>query len=187
MPTFRIITSAFGLNGIREIRYDAAANAAASNLNSGVIGSQRTSYLGTPIVSDLVLESTDAPFLKTLKVELALVLLTVSQTKEIRRTGVDGRAGKIKEYIADDDFEIKIQGALVNPLGSYPTEDVRNLVAMLLKPKAIKAISDYLLLFNIYDIVITSYSFGQKEGHQNLQFFEITAYSDTPENILLDA
>ncbi len=216
MPTFSILTSAFGLKGLRKISYNKSSGQEISsevsgyyppaptvksevsgystpvktgnfNLNSGVLGSSKTTYMGTPVVSDLVLESTDVQFANTLKFELQTVLLTVSQAKIIKRTAIDGRAGTIKEYVSDDDYEVKIQGAIVNPAGSFPTEDVRKLRAILLKPKAIKAISDYLLLFNIYDIVISGYSFGQKEGYQNLQFFEITAYSDTPENIVFDA
>ncbi len=199
MPNFNIVLDAFGLGNVRAIRYDgkgtelttgvggyqAAPQKANFSLNSGAINNQRTSYLGTPVVSDLVLESFNTPLAAPDTVRFDMVLIEVSQTKNIVTTGVVGRNGTIKEYICDGDYEIKIRGAVVSQ-NAYPEEAVRNFIKILLVPKEIKVISDFLRLFNIYNIVITDYTFGQKEGFKNLQFFEITALSDAPENLIKD-
>jgi len=45
-------------------------------------------------------------------------------------------------------------------------------------------VSDYLRIFNIYNMVVVGYSFVQQAGYQNMQMFEIAAVSDDPEELI---
>jgi hypothetical protein len=204
MADFNIIVGAFGLQGVREIRYSSANGATITKVdgyqlppipledsfaqNSGALDSLRTSILGTPVVSDLILESPQQMPLQGIDtVRFEAILLEVSQTKTIVGTAVVGRAGTIKEYICDGDYEITMRGAIVSEGYAFPEQAVRDFIKILLKPNAIKPISDFLRLFNIYSIVVTNYRFFQREGMNNIQFFEVSALSDAPEDIVLNA
>lgn len=153
-------------------------------LNSGSPDSQRTSYLGTPVISDLTLEVYDNILNPTERFNIETVIIEVSQTKNIITTPIVGRNGTIKEYVADGDYQITIRGAVVEQYGFYPEKQVRELINILTAPKVIKPISDYLRLFDIHAIVVTGFTFAQREGYKNVQFFEINALSDQDNDIV---
>jgi hypothetical protein len=114
-------------------------------------------------------------------IDLGTVLLEVGMSKNIVTTSLNGRNGTVKEYIADGDFAIKIQGALVNPTGTaYPIDQVKLLMAILKAPVALKVTSDFLGLFPVYNLVIENYNLPQREGFTNTQFFELQCLSDNP-------
>lgn len=193
---FRIVLQAFGLNQVKVIRYNSGQGQespagspaefpdqqapAAGRLNADGPDADVRSYLGTPVFADLSLRRDGQAPLR-----LETVLIDVSQTKNIVTTSVQGRNGTIKEYIADGDYEITIRGALVNPLTeAYPTDLVRDLHQVLLQSDIVPVVSDYLRIFEIYSIVVTSYRFSQQEGYQNMQLFEIQAISDAPVELI---
>lgn len=197
MSNFRIILSALGLNALRVIRYQGqigdqspagsrsvfpaqSGDDAAGRLVSEGPDADVRSYLGTPVFSDIAIQQDGQTPLK-----LETVLIDVSQNKNIITTAVQGRNGTIKEYIADGDYDITIRGALVNPLSeAYPIDQVRDLHQVLLQSNIIDVVSDYLRIFEIYSIVVTSYRFFQQEGFQNMQLFEIQALSDAPVELI---
>jgi len=196
MSNFRIILRALGLNQLKVVRYQGrigeelpagaasdfptqTAEAGTRLVSDGADADVR-SYLGTPVFSDIAIQRDGQTPLK-----LETVLIDVSQSKNIVTTAVQGRNGTIKEYIADGDYEITIRGALVNPLDeNYPIDQVRDLHQVLLQSDIIDVVSDYLRIFEIYSIVVTSYRFFQQEGFQNMQLFEIQALSDAPVELI---
>jgi hypothetical protein len=140
----------------------------------------RRSYLGTPVFSDISIPRDGRPDLL-----LETVLIEVSMRKYIVTTPVQGRPGTVKEYISDGDYEVRIRGVLVEPGSSqYPAQQVRDLHEVLRRSEAISVVADYLRFFDIYDLVVTSYAFGQPEGYQNTQPFELTCISDNPEELI---
>jgi Domain of unknown function (DUF6046) len=144
-----------------------------AHLHGGGLDEKRTSYLGTPVFCDIAFNRDKGrdPF------KITTCLIDVMQTKNIVTTAVQGRNGTIKEYVADGDYEISIKGALVGNKG-YPRADVRDLHELLKQSTLLEVVSDYLMLFDIKEIVVTNYAFRQQEGYQNVQLFEITAISD---------
>jgi Domain of unknown function (DUF6046) len=134
-------------------------------------------YLGKPVFCDMVLRKhSDGK-----GIQLLAVLADITQEKNIVTTVVQGRDGAVKEYISDGDFQISIRGALIGQSNTaFPQTEVRALMDILNAKEAINVVSDYFRLFSIYDIVVTSYKFAQKEGFQNVQLFEISAVSDVP-------
>ena len=147
----------------------------------------RTSYFGTPVFSNIEI----APFQydtlsgETIQIQNGIiidtVLITVTQSKNIVKTPIQGRNGTVKEYISDGDFQIDISGSIVsqNP-EQYPETDVNEFIQILKSPVAIEIVSEYLNWFDIQSVVVESYNFPQIEGVRNVQQFNVTAISDTP-------
>jgi len=114
---------------------------------------------------------------------LQTVLLSVSQSKEIVKTKINGRSGTIKEYIALGDYEVSISAILTGANGVYPKDSVQPMIAMLECPGEITVTSWYLNMFSINSIVINSYSLSQDEGGYSRQAISISASSDQTANL----
>jgi len=146
-----------------------------------------TSYLGTPVFSNIDFLEGSSKNLEGEQIEydslvVNTVLFAVNQQKNIVRTAIQGRNGTVKEYISDGDYDITIRGLIVSPdAEKYPTDDVLKLVEILKVQNNIEIASRFLNdYFSITNIVIASYSLPENEGFQNVQAFEINAYSDEP-------
>lgn len=193
MPSYRLVLASLGLGGLKPLIYKkqlgqqspAGSNndypkieeQAAIDLNGGPA---RFSYLGTPVFSDIV-------FPREGKSDFVIdtVLVDVSMRKNIVTTVVQGRPGTVKEYVSDGDYEVRIRGAIVsNGNNNYPYNDVRDLHELLSRSEALPVVSDYLRLYNIYNLVVLSYNLPQREGFQNVQVFEIQCLSDSPEELI---
>lgn len=148
--------------------------------------SSRTSYFGTPVFSNIEIKPFQYEKLngETIQIKNGIVidhvLITVTQTKNIVTTPIQGRPGTVKEYISDGDFEIELTGTISSKGNNYPETDVNELVQILRAPVAINIISEFLNWFDIHSVVVTDYSFPQSEGFRNQQEFNITLLSDTP-------
>jgi len=147
------------------------------------------SYLGTPVYSNLKIrpfsyEDLDGNIISIKKgVTINSVSFTITQTKNIVTTPIQGRNGTEKEYVSDGDFQIEISGSIVSESNNYPEEDVNELIEICKAPIPIPSdslISEYLNWFGIHTIVIESYDFPQGEGTRNQQNFSISAISDIP-------
>lgn len=199
MPNFKLVLGALGLNKLRTVIYKSQFGEQSPtggneyegfavidepiNLNSGAQDGPVNNWMGLPVFCDirLPLENGEELILDT-------VLMTVNQQKNIIRTAIQGRPGTIKEYIAEGDYDVTIKGALVSPQSNdYPESLVRELNEILSRPESIDIVCDYLRLFDIYRLTFTGFNFPQQVGYQNMQLFEITALSDTDENLIEDA
>lgn len=192
--SYSVILNAAGLAGVRARRFQPGSDA----LSGGSIeyteqgGLEITdlsgnepvqSLLGTPVFSNLVLRSLDS----SQELRIDTVLFTVTMSRNIVKTAIQGRNGTVKEYVSDGDFVITVSGSLVGERGQYPTEDFQALLGLLSQPAAIEVVSDYLQLFGIFNIVVENYSFRQQPGTQNIQAFELTCSSDAPIELIIDA
>lgn len=187
----QVVLNSFGLNGVQPIKYDTSGakpltaysgsfaeqtEIVGESQNSDGTDAQVTSWLGTPVWADVRLfpQGREDLILET-------VLCTISQRKNIVTTTIPGRKGTIKEYVSLGDYELNIKGAIVGKdRGVFPTQVVRDLLSVLIEDQAIKIVSDFLRIFDIYNIVVMDYSFPQQEGFQNMQLFEFNALSDNP-------
>ena len=118
---------------------------------------------------------------KPLQVDLAII--TVSQTKNIVTTAIQGKNGTIKEFISDGDYQISINGIIWINDNIYPEDDVQTFINIMKVPQSIKIFSNFVNMFGISEIVITDYSLPQQEGMRNQQAFTINAISDAPINL----
>ena len=146
----------------------------------------RNSYFGTPVFSNLQIEPFEYETLQgeTISIKNGIivdtVLMSVTQSKNIVSTPIQGRNGTVKEYISDGDFQIDISGFIMSESNNYPETDVNELIQICRAPVPIRFVSEFLQWFDINDMVITSFTMPQTEGLRNGQQFTLTCVSDTP-------
>ena len=144
-----------------------------------------SSQLGTEILSNIVFEAgsyTDrGQVINFEELAIDMVLITISQTKNIIRTDVQGRAGSVKEYVSLGDYVINIKAAIVsNDSEKYPADDVRKLHEILKAPIALKFRSEFIDRLGAFDLVVESHSLPQTQGFRNVQAVNINLLTDTP-------
>jgi hypothetical protein len=212
--TGKLIVTTWGLRGLKTLVYSPGINAAEKRVkkakeektktetnlynskipNPPVQDSPKThpflpqyeSFLNTAVFSDLDVSFT-ADIGTVINIKIPTVLFTVTQSKNIITTAIQGRNGTVKEYISDGDFKINIKGVITNSNGKYPQfkidkgqSTVNDLFQMCQLNKSLTVNSWYLWQFCVYEMVITDYEFPQLEGQYSSQPFEINAISDTP-------
>lgn len=140
----------------------------------------KTSYLGTPVFSNLIFDAEpDTP--ENFALEIDTVLMTVSMTKNIVKTPLQGRDGTVKEYISDGDYMVDIRGEIVSEQPNvYPKDLVARLVNLCRVKHQLNVSSFFLQLFSVSAIVIDDYEVAEKLGSRNSVPFSIRASSDTP-------
>jgi len=175
-----LIIKTFALGAVKTEVYKAGMPA-----SSGQGKSYGTSILGTPVFSNLDItgfsytDNNRKTFVVP-NIKFDTVLFTVTQNKNIIITEIQGRNSSVKEYIADNDYSVSIQGILNAPNRNFPLNDLKDLISLLKAPVPFKINSWYLDLFGISNLVVESYNIGQEEGRYSNQAFEIQAISDIP-------
>lgn len=112
------------------------------------------------------------------------VTMNVSLQKEIVKTTLVGRAGTIKEYVTDGDYQINMSVGVVavNDSGEiidqYPERAMAQLRKIMERPEALEVSSAFLDVFGITHIVVTGFT-AKQMTHSNRQVVEITAINDT--------
>lgn len=112
------------------------------------------------------------------------VTVNVSLQKEVVKTALVGRAGTIKEYITDGDYQLSMSVGLVavddegRITDQYPERAMAQLREILERPEALEVSSAFLDIFGITHIAVTGFS-AKQMTHSNRQEIEITALSDT--------
>ena len=142
------------------------------------------SLFGMPVWDIIKFRYINKDFLLPLTATLNITQVEVSQNREIIETRVAGMDGKIKEYISDDDFHIKINSLIVsNAPDYYPEEEIKSLMDICAVKDSVEIYSTVLNdVFNINNVVIKSYTIKQPEkGMRNVQEVEIDCVSDNPE------
>ena len=136
-------------------------------------------WLGRTALTDMVVK---VPGEGLLLINDATV--NVSLQKEVVKTALVGRAGTIKEYITDGDYQLSISVGIVavdddgRICDQYPERAVAQLREIMERPEALEVSSAFLDLFGISHIVVTGFS-AKQMTHSNRQVIEITALSDT--------
>ena len=152
----------------------------------------RTSYLGTPIMSNVVFKAPKAnneneagQFNYLEKFTLDHVLVSIRQAKQIVKTQVEGMEGTIKEYISLGDYEITINGKLVNEEDPFaaPRAALNDLLAFLNYGGAIEIASKATKPYGIRSVVVMDYVVNEQAGVINEYPIRIRLLSDTPEEI----
>ncbi len=112
----------------------------------------------------------------------------LSRKKNIVSTPMVGRDGTVKEYVNQDDYQIKIavgvqakrDGVLVD---EYPTEGIEELRRFFDVAEAIEVRSKFLAMFEIDHIVITDFSLTQAT-ESNYQPITLSAVADEEYNVV---
>ena len=188
----KVVLKAFGLQAIRNVLIT-PPNAGTAQPDDGYLPQIKSQLLGLPAFDRLIFQATtwtdNQGNTQTIpQLVLDTVLITVTQTRNIIKTPVQGRDGTIKEYIADGDYYIRIRGMLNTGHQEYYPQDNMNILQQFCQAKVSFDVTSYFLsrfgnpatTGNITRIVIEDYEFPQLEGDRSSQPFEITALSDNP-------
>lgn len=111
------------------------------------------------------------------------VLVTVSQSKKIIKTEIQGRDGTIKEYIGLDDYQVSVRGIITGKNGQRPVDQISALKKMLDAPIAVEVASTYLQMLGIHFMVLESYELGETEGGYSYQTFSMNFLSDVQQEL----
>jgi hypothetical protein len=140
--------------------------------------------LGTPIYSSLIFNKGKVLDQNGVEIdfwqdfEIQDCLITVTQSKKIVVTEIQGRDGTVKEYIGMGDFMINIVGRLNGKYNVNPKEDTKILNKILSSGAPLAVSNWYLQNLDINDIVVQDFEFPQIEGRYSTQYFTINAMSD---------
>ncbi len=167
---------------------------------SDVVGQQgnpnfsKDDFLGVVISETLSLSYTDISKTPPVKTEVTFneCLVTLNLPKNIVTTALQGRNGTIKEYVANDDYQITLEAAIDSYVGqeqsenrfAYPKEAIKELVKLLTMPVELVVTSEFLGMFEIDSVVVKDFGMTQ-ETHTNRQSISIQLLSDETYEIKL--
>lgn len=149
-------------------------------------GPDGTSVFGTPIFDTITFNELTYTDFNEKEISLGsftleIALFEIDLPRNIVKTPVAGRNGTVKEYMSDDDYQIKITGSLVNPVATLPPEQLIRALHQYCKAQTeIKVNSSILAYLDIFTIVIERPKFIQRAGYRNVFDFELQCVSDTP-------
>lgn len=189
---FTFVLSSFGLQnlkpmvispgtGLTQLTGDAAAQFNVLDITQAE--KIKDSALGTPIFDNVILaDNLDQP---ELKLEIDTVLIDAELPKLIKKTQVLGRQGRIKEYIADDDWRITLRGALFSDVkDAYPSDQVQTLRDLARLSTSLQVASTFINdLLGVDTIVVERLQLRQRSGMMSAQAFQLTCSSDLPYEI----
>lgn len=147
-------------------------------------------YLGTPVFHPLEIKggtykdekgqdvSYEGMFFDT-------VLFTISQNKVMEKTQVSGSKGTIVEYISDGDFAVNIKIILNGKGNAFPKESAQRLIAILRAPAPLEVVCERLNIYQIFSLVVESYSDPQRQGFQNQFAVDIQCTAHEPLDLRL--
>lgn len=131
--------------------------------------------------NELVLKANDGTIIHLVGCEI-----DVTQKNNIVETALVGRAGKVKERIQLDDYEVKVHGKLFGPMEAFPHEDLKLLVKILSSTNSIACSAVYLDLFGITKLAFKDAKFNQNQlKHFNVLPIELTFSSDEDYDFLV--
>lgn len=107
-------------------------------------------------------------------------LITFSKRKNIVETIVVGseRKGTVKEFINSEDYNIKVQGVVINLNKGYPEEEVEAITQVCERNEALDFENQLADLLGISRVVITDYGFSNMKGKPYSQAYFINMVSD---------
>ena len=135
-------------------------------------------WLGRNVLTDLVVRVPEKGVLT-----IPDVTINISKQKEIVKTAIVGRAGTIKEYITDGDYQLSISIGIVSVdennqiIDQYPESAISTLREVLEENQSLEASSTFLDVFAINKIVVTGFS-AKQMTYANRQVVEVSALSD---------
>lgn len=127
------------------------------------------------------------------EIEIQNIMCNVSQKKNIVRTRIAGRDGRVNQYINMDDYEVSFNGLIIgyDGLGGYvagerPEEAIRQFVQFMERPTQVSISSDFLNIIGIERAIITDFQLMQKVGKLDNQDFSFKIIQDRPFEIFIE-
>ena len=144
--------------------------------------SKSNHFDGLPIYMPLLFEKLDTTsddyFLES-------AIVSISRSKNIVITEVQGRDSSVKEFINNGDYDISVSGLICRNGIGYPKESVKEFEKFMVAKTSIKIVHEKLNLFGIYELVIMDYDVPNSPL-MNVQPYSFTAVSETPIELRID-
>jgi len=116
------------------------------------------------------------------------ILVGYNRPKNIVKTPMQGKDGTVKEYISMDDWQITIQGFIIDyDVMAYPIDRVSELNEWFAINKELTVVSDWMTRLGIFNVVVESLDLPPMPGVANAQAFELVLLSDEPVELELIA
>lgn len=146
----------------------------------------RSNALGFPMTMPLDIEVPGMNKMWTFPWE-PIITLKGKNVITRRRAAKSKKRGTVKEYWTQDDYEISIQGMLMDCFHEqrYPKEDVEVLCRICEAGQSLRVNCDLFSLFDIRQIVIEDFDIPFTKG-ENAQGYSLKAYSDDLFDLLID-
>ena len=146
------------------------------------------SDIGTSVYADVTFGSVkykdrNNKDITTPSVTYQAILISLSFPRNIVKTEIQGRDGTVKEYIGEGDAQISFRGVITGTNGSYPSDEVDDLLKVIKAPVAIPVICTFLNDKGIANVVFEDRTLDQEEGGYSYQTFTLQAISDTPQEL----
>jgi hypothetical protein len=144
------------------------------------------SYLGTPVMDNLKFNDgtytdLDDNEISYQGITINTVVFEVTKVRNVVKTKIQGRNGTVKEYVSDGDFQITCRGMLSNKDNVFPQDQAKVLREIFEVPQQLPIVSLFLNnVFDIFNIVIETWSMPFVEGKRNEIPFSFIAVSDVP-------
>lgn len=177
-PAAKVLATGAGISIAKSI---AGSFTVPDNITEDQVG---RSYLGTPVIDNLEFPAgaytdLDGNTITYPALVVDSVIFEVSRPRNIVKTSVQGRNGQVKEYISDGDYIVTCRGTLSSRDNVIPETDARALAELMGIPQQLPVVSLFLNdIFEIFDIVIESWTMAQAVGVRNEIPFTFTASSD---------
>lgn len=137
-------------------------------------------WYGRPVFGDLILRIGND------SVEFMNALITVEHRKNIVTTAIQGRNGSVFEFISNAPYDVTIEGILTGMGEQYPKSEVKALAGLFAKTEIIDATSQYLHLFDIYQLICKTVRLNQGIANEGHQAFSLTFYSYEAIDLVLE-
>lgn len=144
----------------------------------------RTTLSEQPPPADVMTGLLGVPIMLPCKLEDKMLpnepLITLSGTKRVVMTEVDGQDGTFKELYSIGDMEVVIQGVCVNDddPDNYPRDQVQMIRNLVEQPRHLSITNKLTELWNITHVSVLSYSFPAIPGEIGVQGYELRCVSD---------
>ena len=131
------------------------------------------------------------------EIEIQNLIMNVAQKKNIVRTRIAGRDGRVHQYINLDDYTVTCSGKIVQheelpnltkPFvqGERPEEAIRQFVEFMEAPVQLEIACDFLNIIGIDRAIVADFALKQTIGKLDNQDFQFKLWSDKPFEIFIE-
>jgi hypothetical protein len=152
-----------------------------------------TSYLGTPIYSNLQINNgqfqdpATGEIIKYSGLRVDSALFVVNGDKNIVMTEIQGRDGSIKELVSNKDYQVQISGYLIsNQINVAPIAEKNTLIKICNAKSSVEVVSSFLNDFGIFNLVIQSFQIEEIQGKRSIIGFSLSCVSDLPYDLEIE-
>lgn len=138
--------------------------------------------LGCPLFQPMTIKAVEG---QSDDLFLDSAVTSLSRTKNIVTTVIQGKDSSVKEFINNGDWSISVSGIICRLGWEYPMDDVIQFNAFMEAKQTISITHEVLNALGIFDAVVTDYTLDSTQ-HINCQAYSFQLISDIPLPLNID-